>query len=54
VCDEKDSLAFQGTNDRIGSLAAAQYEWLDNQPAGSPIADANHDALSMVGMLYEW
>ena len=35
-------------------LAAAQYEWLDSQPADSPFLDANHDASFIVGMLYEW
>lgn len=35
-------------------LAAAQYEWLDDTSAESPITDANHDASVIVGMVYSW
>jgi outer membrane protein len=40
--------------ERWSFLAAAQYEWLDDEIKGSPIVDADYDASFMVGMFYSW
>jgi outer membrane protein len=40
--------------ERWSFLAAAQYEWLDDEIRGSPLVDADYDASFMVGMFYSW
>jgi len=40
--------------ERWSLLAAAQYEWLDDEIRSSPIVDADYDASFMIGMLYSW
>jgi len=40
--------------ERWSLLAAAQYEWLDDEITDSPIVDARYDASFIIGMLYSW
>jgi len=41
-------------SERWSLLAAAQYEWLDEEITDSPIVDAGYDASFIIGMLYSW
>jgi len=41
-------------SERWSLLAAAQYEWLDDEITDSPIVDAGYDASFIIGMLYSW
>jgi len=39
---------------RWSLLAAAQYEWLDDEITDSPIVDKSYEASFLLGLLYSW